>query len=197
MIKLLDILKEINNPSPENLLGQELTDDEKGRYSAVYLYKPDPSKVIKVNKKGIDKKLNPQVIKDLKLMNQHPDIATKTFEITPYYAVIEKLNQQKTNVDMWEFREEIKKYRSISKVPYDFKKHYDSDYFVLEYIKLYLIKGQIDKMLIKINSPKLLSKIKKYILFIDKAIKAFGENVDIHAGNIGYDDKGNLKLLDI
>jgi predicted RND superfamily exporter protein len=178
MLKLTELLNEINL---KNILGDEITDDEKGRHSAVYEYKPDPTKIVKINKKQ-NKKLSKQVINDLILMNNNSDIAAKVFEITPYYAIIEKLNNSKVNKDLYTFRKEITN---------------EDDFFVFESIKMYIIENKINKITSQIKSKDILNIANKYISLIKKAIQAFGEDVDIHAGNMGYDRQGNIKLLDI
>jgi len=178
MLKLSKLLNEINL---KNILGDEITSEEKGRHSAVYDYKPDPTKIVKTNK-NLDKKLNKQIVNDLMLMNNHPDIAAKVFEITPYYAVIEKLNNPKVNKDLSILRKEITN---------------EDDFFVFESMKMYIINNTIKKLTSQIKSQSTLDIANKYISLIKNAIKAFGEDVDIHAGNMGYDKQGNVKLLDI
>ena len=178
MLKLSKLLNEINL---KNILGDEITSEEKGRHSAVYDYKPDPTKIVKTNK-NLDKKLNKQIVNDLMLMNNHPDITAKVFEITPYYAVIEKLNNPKVNKDLFILREEITN---------------EDDFFVFESMKMYIINNTIKKLTSQIKSQSTLDIANKYISLIKNAIKAFGEDVDIHAGNMGYDKQGNVKLLDI
>ena len=178
MLKLTELLNEINL---KNILGDEITGEEKGRHSAVYDYKPDPTKIVKTNK-NTSKKLNKQIINDLVLMNDHPDISAKIFEITPYYAVIEKLNNSKVNKDLFLLRKEITN---------------DDDFFIFESMKMHIINNTIKKITSQIKSKEILDIANKYISLIKKAINAFGEDVDIHAGNIGYDRQGNIKLLDI
>ena len=120
----------------KNILGDEITSEEKGRHSAVYDYKPDPTKIVKINK-NLDKKLNKQIVNDLMLMNNHPDITAKVFEITPYYAVIEKLNNPKVNKDLFILREEITN---------------EDDFFVFESMKMYIINNTIKKLTSQIKS---------------------------------------------
>lgn len=178
MLKLAKLLNEINL---KNILGDEITSEEKGRHSAVYEYKPDPTKIVKTNK-NLDKKLNKQIVNDLMLMNNHPDITARIFEITPYYAIIEKLNNPKVNKDLQIIRKEITN---------------EDDFFVFESMKMYLLNNQIDKITSQIKSKDVLDIANKYISLIKEAIQAFGEDVDIHAGNMGYDKQGNIKLFDI
>jgi uncharacterized FlaG/YvyC family protein len=180
MIKLTDLLKE---EIFDTLLGKELTDEEDiGENSRVYEYKPDPNnKVIKINK-SFKKKFPSNLTQDFKLMNNNPDIAAKMYEINHYYVIQEKLDTSKTMKDLWDLRKEIDN---------------NTNWYVFEDMKNYILKGDIDKIISQIKSPKLLNIANKYISLIEKSIKAFGKEVDIHAGNIGYDKQGNLKILDI
>lgn len=184
------LLKENKVSELEKLLGKPLHDKENiGRHSLVYIYKPDPSKVIKINK-NINDDFDEEFMKDIYLMKKHPSLSVKIYEINKKYIIVERLQQIKVNKDLWDLREEFKKY-----------KIWDGNYFIFEDIKNFIMKNTLNKIedaKLKIKDNHVLEIFNKYVIFINNVIKEFKpHNVDIHQGNIGYDIKGNLKVLDI
>jgi hypothetical protein len=196
MIKLVDILKELNiKPKKPSGLGSR---------HIVYPSQSDPNKVIKtinINPDYDGNEYNTLDIDSLELFKKYPNVFPKVYKITNKYAVLEKLNTSKVFNELknlynqviesnTEFSEYIKdKYTGYDRSSNEFSTD------IYEYIK-YEDKtlSDFDEVYSKIKDGELL---KKYVLFIFTIIKLFPQSLDIHNDQFGYDSEGNIKLLDI
>jgi hypothetical protein len=173
MIKLIDILKEINILSKPEL--------GSGGVFTAYPSKIDPSKVIKISNYN-----NPKDIQyHADMFRNHPKYFPKVYKVTGKYLVIEKLNIK----PIIEYYNKLKSLTSLLNpfklIPFYNPKKFDPD-------------NPLD-VVIK-QHPELLEmtlKLKKLYKDVDKILEKEGyDELDFHQENIGIDDKGNFKMLD-
>jgi len=173
MIKLIDILKELNiQTKPELGSGISFT---------AYPSKIDPSKVIKTTNYD-----EPEKIQDHAYMfMKYPKYFPKVHKVTDKYLVIEKLNT-KPIIEYYNKLEPFSPYPDVFRnIPsYDPKK-FDPENYLDVAIK---------------QHPELLEmtlKLKKLYEDVDSILeKERYDELDFHSENIGVDDKGNIKMLD-
>ena len=174
MIKLIDILKELNiQPKPE--LGS-------GGVFAAYPSKLDPSKVIKISHYGDPEDL----YHHYDMFKKYPKYFPKVYKITDKYMIIEKLNTK----PILEYYDILKSFYSypqpkLSNILSYNPNKFDSDNPVDVAIK---------------QHPELLKttlKLKKLYKDVDNILSNEEyDELDFHEENIGIDDKGNFKMLD-
>ena len=174
MIKLIDILKELNiQTKPELGSGMSFT---------AYPSKIDSSKVIKTTIYDEPEKLHDHAY----IFMKYPKYFPKVYKYVPNkYIVIEKLNTKPVI-------EYYNKLKSFSPHPNPFRNIplYDPKKFDPENYLDVAIK----------QHPELLEmtlKLKKLYNDVDNILeKERYSEVDFHSDNIGLDDKGNFKMLD-
>ena len=173
MIKLIDILKELNIQTKSEL--------GSGLSFVAYPSKIDPSKVIKTTIYDEPEKLQDHIYMFMK----YPKYFPKVYKATDKYLVIEKLNTK----PIIEYYNKLKSLTSLLNpfklIPFYNPKKFDPD-------------NPLD-VVIK-QHPELLEmtlKLKKLYKDVDKILEKEGYNeLDFHSENIGIDDKGNFKMLD-
>ena len=174
MIKLLDILKEVNI-QPKSELGSGLS-------FVAYPSKIDPSKVIKTTIYDEPEKLQDHAYMFMK----YPKYFPKVYKYMPNkYLVIEKLNTRPI-IEYYNKLEPFSPYPNpFRNIPSYNPKKFDPENYLDVAIK---------------QHPELLEmtlKLKKLYNDVDKILeKERYDELDFHSENIGLDDKGNIKLLD-
>ena len=198
MIRLVNLLKEIYD---KNLVGPEYG---QGGQHVIYQYGKD--KVIKFNysEEG-------EIGDNLKIFTKYPDVFPKVYDMGYDYAILEKLDDNKANSEMWECKKHLfsqssetpPKNQHIAKLVQRPRikglNWYNSEMSQLIYNNLddNELKSQLQQelpsnlynSLIK-NWYPLLQKVKS-ISWSSKIEK------DINDENFGYNSKGELKMLDI
>jgi len=160
-----------------------------GAFKKVFISKSNPDIVIKT----FDESLIPYVEGEYDFYMDYPDLYAKIYKIDYNKRVIiqELLNTNRAIED-------------ISILHIYLPTNYSNIGSFLLYMKRLVLNK--DKSLIKEIENKLDSNIvkifTKWIIFLEKILKIDPTNyncdyLDIHYNNIGYDKKGNLKLLDI
>jgi len=195
MIKLIDILKEINIQKKTKLGSGESTEGE------VYDFVLSPDKVIKKYTE-----VNPEFkYAQYDFMKQYPEFFVKIYEINPRYVVMEKVKvpveglkelqhfiNKEANINFVRGGEAISNIYArdvISGIHEEVKKN-KNDVFqiILEKAK------QSNKK----NLEELLIKIYNFFSNASKTIPNFNNLwLDIHSENIGENKQGDLKLFDI
>jgi|APGre2960657423_1045063.scaffolds.fasta_scaffold02667_5 hypothetical protein len=196
-MKLLDIIFEVVVTNKE-MLG-------KGKDHVVYDYKSDPTKVIKsawgVNKgeyKYGDKSnqhivdMNPDHIE---VILKYPNLFPKVFKYNKRYAVIEKLDTSRVIQDQKELYNQLTKYDDV------FRNVVESDFISGLYWTVTKVSGFIPKIIRKMKSAgEDLTLLGKYVSLFKKLKTTVARSsyygVDVTVHNLGYDNEGNLKLLD-
>jgi hypothetical protein len=206
MIKLLDILEEINIKQKE-LIGT-------GTESNVYYFEKQPNRVIKYHTRSTFG-LGDRSWKDnISIMKDNPDIFTKVYKDNPekHFIILEKVNT----------KEIIEIIKQMTKIFIDennkdkelyFGKYWDYD--PPTFMSIYDMHGVIDviniirtgilenntsdiQLILNIfkSYPNLLNIFKKWVKFIELVNSKIGLKIDLHFGNIGYDKQGNIKMFD-
>ena len=126
----------------------------------------------------------------------HPDIIAKVYKVHPNYMVVEKLNTKK-------FLDENEKLIKAFKKHKIYNSHFLDDgenpeqiihvlYNMLQSDKI------IDKLFNITKKEGIDDILSRWIIFLEKLKKYEGKyNIDLHNGNLGYDNEGKIKLLDI
>ena len=198
MIKLINILKEIYN---KDLVGPEYS---QGGQHIIYQY--DKDKVIKFNysEEG-------EIGDNLKIFTKYPDVFPKVYDMGYDYAILEKLDDNKANSEMWECKKYL--FSQSSEIPPK-NQHiaklvqrsrikgpnwYNSEMSQLIYNNLddNELKSQLQQ---ELPSNLYNSLIKNWYPLLQK-VKSISWNSkiekDINDENFGYNSKGELKMLDI
>ena len=196
MIKLLDILREINIQRKTKLGDKESAEGE------TYNLKFAPDKVIK--KYTIT---DPKTKEDqYELMGKYPEFFVKIYDYNPKYVIMEKVQTPipglKELQDFTKNEADIKwvkggnnitnAYSSnvIGGINKELKQNQDGEIYnhILEKAK-------------QLKRTDLVILLNKIHNFLNKLYKTLPElkshHLDIHGGNIGIDKQGNLKLFDI
>lgn len=189
------ILKEVSVEKKERM--------GSGSFHDVYPLKYDSSKVIKVPRGVSD------YAKDVyrvggsdawfNIFKKYPQYFPKVYKITDKYVILENLDTNRVKQDLFKMEDDLV---SISPVISDMIEEHN--YGVTEILywlvlgKLLGNKEEIDIYNDIIEKSHFKDIFKRYfdLLFNirNERIKGF---IDVNDGNFGYDDKGNLKMLDI
>ncbi len=198
MIKLINILNEIYD---KNLVGSEY-----GQGGQHIIYQYDKDKVIKFNYSG-----EGEIGDNLKIFTKYPDVFPKVYDMGYDYAILEKLDDNKANSEMWECKKYL--FSQSSEIPpknqYIAKlvqrsrvkgpNWYNSEMSQLIYNNLNdnELKSQLQQ---ELPSNLYNSLIKNWYPLLRK-VKSISWNSkiekDINDENFGYNSKGELKMLDI
>ena len=184
MIKLSDILKEINIQQKDQL--------GSGQRSSVYPYNKDPEKIIKTVSDYEDD--NEFDLEQIKIFQKHPDIFPLVYKVTDKYAILEKLNVGKAYDEMVSLELQVQKTNNVlSKFMQDEKYEYDDLAGVLyNFLKEYP-ESELNSLYSKIKDS---NKLKTWVSLIKKAINLINNDLDIHGEQFGYSKDDKLKLLD-
>lgn len=206
MRDMIDLIKNYKNST--NSINEDLRLKEPigmGKDHQVFDYEADPTKVIKVawgakdgenrfdpNAEKIQTNLDPNHIR---IFTKYPNIFPKVFKATDRYAIIEKLNPAPVLDDEKKIFQQLSKY-NFSTLRY--MKEYDAVSSL--YWNITNRSGFLISMLKKLTSAgEDLTILNKYLtLFkqINSTLKRAVGNVDVGTNNMGYDQQGNVKLLD-
>lgn len=167
-----------------------------GSYHDVYPLRYDPSKVIKVPRGVSDyaKEIYRVGGSDawFNIFKKYPKYFPKIYKITDKYVMMEKLDTERVERDLGLLEDDL--------YPY-FSDEIDNGYQITE-ILYNLISGGND---LKVKQLNLLAEKSKNRDIMNRYINLLSEIagnkirsfIDVNDGNFGYDNKDNLKMLDI
>jgi len=198
MIKLVNLLKELYN---KNLIG-----DEHGEGSIHIVYNYGKDKVIKFNQNQGE-----PISDHIKIFDKYPEIFPKVYDIGEDYVILEKLDDNKANSEMWECKKYL--FSQSSEIPPK-NQHiaklvqrsrikgpnwYNSEMIQLIYNNLddSELKSQLQK---ELPSNLYNSLIKNWYPLLQNVKNISWDSKiekDINDENFGYNSKGELKMLDI
>jgi hypothetical protein len=209
MIKLLDILKELEIPSLPGIEEEldELNIKQKTKLGSgdsaegeTYDFKLSPDKVIKKYTLTNPKTKYAQY----ELMKKYPEFFVKVYKVTPNYVIMEKVKVPVT--DLKELQNFINNDLNINFIRGN-PENNDYAYDVVDaiYNELKTKKNDIFMSILdktkqkgKFNFYNLLVKIYNFLLKLRAKVPQLNRYwLDVHRGNIGEDKQGNLKLFDI
>jgi len=196
-MKILDIIHEIVTTNKERI--------GSGKEHVVYDYKADPTKIIK-SAWGVDKgqyKYGADSNQHLVNMNsdhieifiKYPNLFPKVFKYNQRYAVIEKLDTIRVIQDQKDLYNQLTKYDDV------FRNVVESDFISGLYWTITKVSGFLPKVVRKMRKAgEDLSLLERYVTLFKKLKTTVARSsyygVDVTANNLGYDNEGNLKLID-
>ncbi len=154
-----------------------------GAFKIVYDYEKNPDKIVKM----FPQHLKVSVKKEYQGALKYPDLFAKVYKVNfdKNYIIQQKLDTKKAKDELSEFGDH-----------YDMLRSEVLDYFENVVRDPKETKEVIDEFN-KVN-PELGKKVKKWLEFTKKVTELnIDKLIDYNPGNMGYDDKGNLRLLDI
>lgn len=179
-------MNELNINKKDNL--------NRGFDHVVFPFKGDDTKVIKT---AYDRDANGKLILapvDLDFWEQfmnNSSVCAKIFKISDKYVVMEKLNTDKVEKDEKVLANQLKSILPTSYTWLHNPEHIITHLYDMVHDNNIALIRQIESLL-----PQR-GLFRGYISFFIKVDNVFGnEKLDIHGGQVGYDSKGNLKLLD-
>ena len=196
-MKILDIIHEIVTTNKERI--------GSGKDHVVYDYKADPTKIIK-SAWGVDKgqyKYGADSNRHLVDMNsdhieifiKYPNLFPKVYKHNNRYAIIEKLDTSKVFQDSKDLYDQLIQYDEV------FKNVAESDLISGLYYTVTKVSGFLPKVVRKMRKAgEDLTLLERYVTLFKKLKNTVGRSsyygLDVTANNLGYDNEGNLKLLD-
>ena len=198
----------ISNLTKDNIHEIVTTKKEKigsGKDHVVYDYKADPTKIIK-SAWGVDKgqyKYGAESNRHLVDMNsdhieiflKYPNLFPKVYRHNNRYAIIEKLDTSKVFQDQKDLYNQLIQYDDV------FKNVVENDFISGLYYTVTKVSGFLPKVVRKMRKAgEDLTLLEKYVTLFKKVKNTVGRSsyygLDVTAYNLGYDNEGNLKLLD-
>jgi hypothetical protein len=181
MIKLRNILNEIKvNPKEKIGYGDEGS-----------IYNIGTNKVVKKSTRGFTQ----NEIENYQLFNQYPDLFPHIYKLTKDYVIMDKLNSPgKPLMDVYNFLDNIDPSTKNS-MPWREEDYLTNLYYEDNNLEIF---NQILQKAKELNRMDVYNTLKKCLNFITKLKKFFkNKPIDVHLGNVGIDNNGEIKIFDL
>lgn len=184
------ILKEVSVEKKERM--------GRGSFHDVYPLKYDSSKVIKVPRGVSDYAKDVYRVGDsnawFNIFKKYPQYFPEIYKITDKYVIIEKLDTERVERDLYLLEDDL--------YPY-FSEDIDNGYHITEILYDLILDSagndlktkQLNLLVGKLKNRDIINRYIDLLRSIEgEKIRGF---IDVNDGNFGYNDKGELKMLDI